>query len=382
MAHYDLYSSLGLDKSSSSESLAAELDRRLGEGTHTNPGGEEELKVARAILGDEQKRSMYNSRLDDPQAQEITISSLRDLAQMNFSGATPAGPSAPAGSGAAAASGEMPAAGSGAMPAAGSGAMPAAGAAAGATVGAGAYGAAQSGGYQQAQPSGPYGAAQGQPSGAYGAPQSGPYGAPQGQAAQPGQAQMYAQQFGGAVKQMTWSERISRATGGVVLFSTLFLLLATFLRMFKTNADGDVLEVKAFTVDGEFKDASALPVVELVSEKPAIMIGLPLVLVLLVAIGAGVLLLLNKLPRIGGFLVVAAALGLALMRIPLGWAKATYDSSLLSEVSSAYDIGYRFDLGAGYTMTTVALVFLWIAVALVLGTAVKDEISAWKGQQR
>lgn len=373
MAHYDLYSSLGLDKSSSSESLAAELDRRLGEGTHTNPGGAEELKVARAILGDEQKRSMYNSRLDDPQAQEITISSLRDLAQMNVSGGTPVGPA-----GAAPTAPPQPGAVSGEMPTAGSGAMPAAAS--------GPYGTAQSGGYpaaaQPGQATGSYGAPQGQPSGAYGAQPGGPYGTPQDQPAQPGQAQMYAQQLGGAVKQMDWSERISRATGGVVLFSTLFLLLATFLRFFKANADGEVIEVSAFSVEGGSEDSVTFPLVELVAEKPAIMIGLPLVLVILVAIASGVLLVLNKLPRIGGFLAVAAALGLALLRIPVGWTKATYDSLLLEVLSSTYDIGYRFDLGAGYTMTTVAMVFLWIAVALVLGLAVKDEISAWKGQQR
>lgn len=80
MAHYDLYESLDLDRSSSSSDLVAALDERLAQPTHTNPGGEEELRVAKAIVGDPHKRSMYDARLQDPTAQEITIGSLRSLA--------------------------------------------------------------------------------------------------------------------------------------------------------------------------------------------------------------------------------------------------------------------------------------------------------------
>ena len=52
MAHYNLYKSLGLDRDQASIALCAELDRRISSGETSNPGGQEELEVARAILGD------------------------------------------------------------------------------------------------------------------------------------------------------------------------------------------------------------------------------------------------------------------------------------------------------------------------------------------
>lgn len=96
MAHYDLYNSLGLDRSADPATLAQELDNRINSGIATNPGGIEELRIARDILGDPQRRSLYDQKLDDVNAPEINIAALRDLAQANFGGAS-AGAAASAG---------------------------------------------------------------------------------------------------------------------------------------------------------------------------------------------------------------------------------------------------------------------------------------------
>ena len=104
MAHYDLYNSLGLDRSEDPATLAQELDNRINSGIATNPGGIEELRIARDILGDPQRRSLYDQKLDDVNAPEINIAALRDLAQANFGGA-PAGAAVGAATGAAGARG-------------------------------------------------------------------------------------------------------------------------------------------------------------------------------------------------------------------------------------------------------------------------------------
>lgn len=104
MAHYDLYNSLGLDRSADPATLAQELDNRINSGIATNPGGIEELRIARDILGDPQRRSLYDQKLDDVNAPEINIAALRDLAQANFGGA-PAGAAVGAATGAAGARG-------------------------------------------------------------------------------------------------------------------------------------------------------------------------------------------------------------------------------------------------------------------------------------
>lgn len=83
MAHYDLYQSLGLNPWSDSETLAAELDQMIRSGTADNQGGMEELRIARAILGDEKRRAQYDERLGDPNAREITVPALRGLAEMD-----------------------------------------------------------------------------------------------------------------------------------------------------------------------------------------------------------------------------------------------------------------------------------------------------------
>lgn len=84
MAHYDLYRSLGLDRGQDCAALAAELQRRIEAGDAGNPGGEEELRVAQRVLGDPARRGLYDQRLDNPDAQPITVASLRDLAARDF----------------------------------------------------------------------------------------------------------------------------------------------------------------------------------------------------------------------------------------------------------------------------------------------------------
>lgn len=114
MAHYDLYSSLGLDRGMDPSAISAELDRRISSGITTNPGGMEELDIAKRILGNPTKRGMYDAKLADLQAADVNIVALRELANADFgeaaaptaAAAAPGGDfSAPGATGAAAASG-------------------------------------------------------------------------------------------------------------------------------------------------------------------------------------------------------------------------------------------------------------------------------------
>lgn len=82
MAHYNLYESLGIDRSTSTQGIAEDIDKRLSTGNTSNPGGEDELQVARQVIANPTKRGMYDARLDDPSAPEIDIAALRDLAEL------------------------------------------------------------------------------------------------------------------------------------------------------------------------------------------------------------------------------------------------------------------------------------------------------------
>lgn len=82
MAHYNLYESLGIDRSTSTQGIAEDIDKRLSTGNTSNPGGEDELQVARQVIADPTKRGMYDARLDDPSAPEIDIAALRDLGEL------------------------------------------------------------------------------------------------------------------------------------------------------------------------------------------------------------------------------------------------------------------------------------------------------------
>lgn len=94
MAHYDLYQALNLDRSKAPDEISAELSERLEKNELDNIGGREEVEIARAILGDPQKRTTYDSRLDDPNAPEVDVNALRQLAA---AGAAPTGAAGAAG---------------------------------------------------------------------------------------------------------------------------------------------------------------------------------------------------------------------------------------------------------------------------------------------
>ncbi|AWT27057.1 hypothetical protein Csp1_23070 [Corynebacterium provencense] len=79
MSRYTLYRSLGLDRSRDPQQLAAQLDQWL-----KMPDQDalrlEELRVARAILGDPWKRTEYDRRIDDPAAAPMSLAELTELA--------------------------------------------------------------------------------------------------------------------------------------------------------------------------------------------------------------------------------------------------------------------------------------------------------------
>lgn len=80
MSHYDLYESLHLDKTTSSADILSVLETRIAEGNVDNLGGIEELELAKTILGNEEKRGLYDARLNDPASPKITVGSIRELA--------------------------------------------------------------------------------------------------------------------------------------------------------------------------------------------------------------------------------------------------------------------------------------------------------------
>lgn len=84
MAHFDLYQSLGLSRQTSSADLAAEIDARLAMTPAEDAGMRDQLSTARAVLGDDTRRSLYDRRLDDPSASDIDVASLRELAALDI----------------------------------------------------------------------------------------------------------------------------------------------------------------------------------------------------------------------------------------------------------------------------------------------------------
>lgn len=84
MTSYNLYESLGLDRTKTPEQLDAELSQRITGVTRETPEFYE-LDAARSVLGDATKRSMYDQRLDSDA--EVTITDIQHLAAMNVHGA-------------------------------------------------------------------------------------------------------------------------------------------------------------------------------------------------------------------------------------------------------------------------------------------------------
>ncbi|MGB6244657.1 hypothetical protein [Gordonia sp. (in: high G+C Gram-positive bacteria)] len=86
----DYYAALGLDTRAPHHALLAQLAHRIAQ---TAPGPERHLmEQARAVLGDSEKKSIYDQRLRDPQAPPWTPAELHELAM-----AQPSRPTASAG---------------------------------------------------------------------------------------------------------------------------------------------------------------------------------------------------------------------------------------------------------------------------------------------
>ncbi|WP_459610930.1 hypothetical protein [Corynebacterium urogenitale] len=80
MAHYNLYDTLRVDRDADSQSLAREIDERIERQDFSNPGGLDELQIARQILGDSGKKAEYDSRIADESGEEVNIAALRQIA--------------------------------------------------------------------------------------------------------------------------------------------------------------------------------------------------------------------------------------------------------------------------------------------------------------
>jgi hypothetical protein len=100
MGHYDLYSSLGLDRWAPPDALAAELDRRIAWAQTGNPSALDELHCARAILGDPGRRTTYDRMLDNPAGPPVTTDTLRQLAASAPGGGSSGSPGSSGGRGA------------------------------------------------------------------------------------------------------------------------------------------------------------------------------------------------------------------------------------------------------------------------------------------
>lgn len=85
VAHYNLYETLKLDRNQSSAVLAEIIEEKRKTDVYSNPGGLEELNIAQAVLGNGFRKTIYDRQLQNPDAPEITISALRQLAKIQVS---------------------------------------------------------------------------------------------------------------------------------------------------------------------------------------------------------------------------------------------------------------------------------------------------------
>lgn len=83
MPHHNFYETLGLDRTKDAPALAKEIDSRLSAG-NLSAAARDELQVARKVLGDGRRRQVYDAKLGDPNAPEITVPALRELAAADF----------------------------------------------------------------------------------------------------------------------------------------------------------------------------------------------------------------------------------------------------------------------------------------------------------
>ena len=84
MTHYDLYRSLGISPQTSTRDIVDALDHRIDAKWFDNLGGEEEIRLAREVLGNATKRAFYDARLNHPGASYMTVHDLRELRDLSL----------------------------------------------------------------------------------------------------------------------------------------------------------------------------------------------------------------------------------------------------------------------------------------------------------
>ena len=80
MAHYNLYSSLHLDPSADSATLASEIERRLSATDPSNAALYDELSTAHSIFSRQDRREQYDRALADPFGPEVDVTRIREIA--------------------------------------------------------------------------------------------------------------------------------------------------------------------------------------------------------------------------------------------------------------------------------------------------------------
>lgn len=80
MRTFDFYASIGLDRAKPPGQLAADIDWALS-APGLDAGQIDQLRTARAILGDPARRAIYDRHLDDPAAGPLGVEELRRLAR-------------------------------------------------------------------------------------------------------------------------------------------------------------------------------------------------------------------------------------------------------------------------------------------------------------
>lgn len=86
MADYNLYEHLGLDPQAPTFVLRDQLDRLIADTPEQDNARLDELKTARAIFDNQDRRNVYDGRLADPDAEEVGIQPLRDIAGLQVGG--------------------------------------------------------------------------------------------------------------------------------------------------------------------------------------------------------------------------------------------------------------------------------------------------------
>ena len=80
MAHYNLYSSLNLDPSADSATLASEIELRLSTTDPSNAALYDELSTAHSIFSRQDRREQYDRALADPFGPEVDVARIREIA--------------------------------------------------------------------------------------------------------------------------------------------------------------------------------------------------------------------------------------------------------------------------------------------------------------